>query len=154
VAPKVKPKTLIVLVDIPKNADPFGDNMWFDVALRLAYPGNVVSGLYFYAGGTPSPGSNLVFRSGKWELTNNGFPTLLSGAGVSQTLFIQYDENGCAKLRDAVPSFLRQNNSNQVYAPSSLIEKGSPSLRAARRYGETNSLLTERCGMASISYAE
>jgi hypothetical protein len=57
--PSVKPGTVIVLAGVPKNDDPFGDNMWFDFGMRLSYPGIPVSGKYFYADGTPSPGNKV-----------------------------------------------------------------------------------------------
>jgi hypothetical protein len=49
IAPRLKPGTRVILTNVPKDNDPFlEDNMWFDMALHLAYPGTRVSGKYFY----------------------------------------------------------------------------------------------------------
>src|SRR5207244_3393338 len=47
IAPQVKPGTVVVLTNIPKGDAPFGHNMWFDVALWLAYPETPVVGCIF-----------------------------------------------------------------------------------------------------------
>jgi hypothetical protein len=52
IAPRLKPQTRVILTDVPKDNDPFlEDNMWFEMALHLAYPGTQVSGRYFYDDG-------------------------------------------------------------------------------------------------------
>jgi hypothetical protein len=144
----VKSNTLIVLANLSKDADPFGDNMWFDTSIRLAYPDSRVSGLYYYADGRSPPGSNLIFRAGKWQSDDKGFKSLLSGADISQTLFIQLDEHGCAKLARTMPSFLGEENLRQMYNPSAILEKGPPSARAIRRYSGANTSFEERCKMS------
>jgi hypothetical protein len=49
IAPRLKPGTQVILINVPKDNDPFlEDNMWFDMALHLAYPGTRVSGKYVY----------------------------------------------------------------------------------------------------------
>ena len=73
VAPRMKPETVIVLTNVPSDADPFGHNMWFDVALRLAYPRTAVAGLYYSSDGKAAPGANLVVRSGKWVKSRQDF---------------------------------------------------------------------------------
>ena len=51
IAPRLKAGTRVILTDVPRGSDPFlEDNMWFDMALHLAYPGTKVSGRYFYDG--------------------------------------------------------------------------------------------------------
>src|SRR5437879_1055013 len=49
IAPSVKPGTVIVLANVPKDNDPFGHTMWLDLAIRLSYPRVPVDGVYFYA---------------------------------------------------------------------------------------------------------
>ena len=66
-APRLQPGSLVVLTGVPKgSADPFGDNMWFDMSLRLAYPHVPVVGIYFYADGTPAPHENMALHAGWW----------------------------------------------------------------------------------------
>lgn len=144
-APKVKANTLIVLVGVPKDDDPLIHPMWFDMSVRLAYPGRMVSGLYFYTDGTQPAGSHLGLRAGRWETRDDGYLTLLSDVSISQTLFIQIDGNGCAQLLNSMPDFLRQKSWGQVYDSSALIEKGRPSERARRRYEGVDSILDKRC---------
>jgi hypothetical protein len=134
------------LVNVPKDADPFlGDNMWFDMAVRLTYPDTTVSGLYFYADDSLSPGSDFVLRSDKWKSNDNWVPSLLSAVSMSQTLFLQHDENGCTKLKDTIPNFLRQDTLGHMYDPSAVLETGPPSARALRRYDGIDSILDRRC---------
>ncbi len=135
VAPNLKPDTVIVLVNVPKEADPFGDNMWFDVALRLAYPGTPVSGIYFYEDGTASPGNNLALRSGVWKFTHKGFPPLLKESHFSGTVVIEYGKNGKPRVLDHVPVFLgAEEGVLKTYNPSAAIKPGPPSPLAFRRY--------------------
>ncbi len=137
VAPNVNPGTVVVLVNVPKDSDPFVDNMWFDVALRLAYPGTLVSGIYFYEDGIPAPGRSLELRSGKWESPKRGFRPLVREAELSQTVVIQYDKHGEARLVKDVPKFLGvRQDLLQRYNPWAVIKDGPPSPRALRRYGD------------------
>ena len=55
IAPRLEPKTVVVYTDVPRSADPFGDTLWFDWAIKLAYPGVEVVGEYFRDDGTPRP---------------------------------------------------------------------------------------------------
>jgi len=136
IAPRVRPETVIVLTNVPRGADPFGHNMWFDVALRLAYPHTAVAGLYYYRGGKPAPGANLVVHDGMWKPTETGFPTLLSGAPFSNTLIIRYSESGRPVLVKDVPSLLHAGNRAAAsYDPDAAIEGREPSPLATRRYG-------------------
>jgi hypothetical protein len=69
-APDVAPGTLIVLTNVPRGSDPFGDNMWFDLAIRLVYPGVSAAGVYFYEDGTcarQSLGSRRYLLALGWE---------------------------------------------------------------------------------------
>src|SRR5262249_31392949 len=43
VAPSVKPNTIIVLINVLREKDPFTHHMWCDLAMRLAYPGIAVA---------------------------------------------------------------------------------------------------------------
>ena len=135
IAPRVEPETVIVLTNLPDDADPFGHNMWFDVALRLAYPRTAVAGLYFYADGEPSPGANLAVRGDRWEQQATGFPTLLNETDFSKTLIVRYSASGKPALLERVPRFLRAGHAAQAaYNPSTVIEAGEPSPLAERRY--------------------
>jgi hypothetical protein len=135
IAPRVEPKTVIVLTNVPKEDDPFGHNMWFDVALRLAYPHTTVAGLYYHRGGAPSPGANLVVRGDRWSQQAMGFATLVSKAPFSHTVIIRYSESGEPALVRRVPPFVRAGKvARGAYNPRSVVEAGDPSPLAERRY--------------------
>jgi hypothetical protein len=135
IAPRVEPETVIVLTNVPKNTDPFGHNMWFDVALRLAYPHTAVAGLYYRHGGAPSPGANLFVQGDGWSQALTGYPTLLSRAPFSHTLIIRYSASGDPTVVQRVPRFVHAGNkARAAYDPRAVIEDGDPSPLAERRY--------------------
>jgi len=136
-APRVDHGTVIVLTDVPKDADPFGDNMWFDMALRLAYPATQVAGIYYYDDGTPSPSQNMTVRGNSWQLEPIGFPTLIPETDFGNTIVVKYRPDGEGQLVERVPAYVTNDPSAQtLYRPRSEIRDGSPSPLAARRYLE------------------
>lgn len=136
VAPRVKPGTLIILTNVSGGErDPFGgDNMWFDMALRLAYPGTQVAGAYWHKDGTPARGRRpKADASGRWSLRGN--PLVTEGAADS-ILVIEYSDDGHASAAPRLPEFLGfGERASALYNPASRIERGPPSERALRRYG-------------------
>lgn len=122
VAPRLKPGTLVILTNVPKDNDPFlQDNMWFDMALRLAYPGTRVAGLYFYEDGSPALGK--LVPSGRADVM----------------LVLDYRRPNSLFIARSLPGFLRVEG---IYSPEARIESGSPSARAVRRYGPSVDLLS------------
>jgi hypothetical protein len=136
VAPKVKAGTLIVLTGVPKTADPFGDNMWFDVATRLAYPHVPVTGIYFYTDGTPAPHENMALNGGSWNFDNTGFGTLLTKVPFRDTVIIRMSPSGRGTLLHSIPGYVDHNEKRlaSLYSPASRILAGMPSAAAERRY--------------------
>jgi hypothetical protein len=133
VAPRVEPETVIVLTNL--QTDPFGHNMWFDVALRLAYPRTAVAGIYYRRGGAPSPGANLVVNGDEWSQVATGYPTLLYETPFSHTVIIRYSASGEPTLVRGVPRFLDAGKkARAAYNPRAVIEAGDPSPLAERRY--------------------
>jgi hypothetical protein len=134
-APQVEPGTVVVVTGVSQAPDPFGDNMWFDFAMRLAYKGVPVAGQYFYAGGQHPPGASLELRNGVWRATGQGFPTLFTDAPVSHTVVVQYRPNGHPRLLRKLPPFLAQSSNGATYAPLRMIDGRRPREWAMRRYG-------------------
>ncbi len=137
IAPRVKEDTVIVLIKVPKNADPFvGHNMWFDVALTLAYPHTRVAGIYFYDDGSAAPGQNMVVRSGSWQETSEGWPTIVRKSEFSNTLVIELDNRGRPQLVETIPYQLGADaeTARRYYKPRGTILPGPPSPLAIRRY--------------------
>ncbi len=134
VAPSVKPNTVVVLEDVPKNNDPFGHNMWFDMAIRLVYPGIPASGIYFYTDGTPSPGNNIKADGDRWKWDGTGYPPVVQDASIADTIIIRFEPSGNGKLEETMPSFLCQRHcALDLYNPVSAIS-GPISPRTVRRY--------------------
>ncbi|HEV8038301.1 MAG TPA: hypothetical protein VGP62_05510 [Bryobacteraceae bacterium] len=119
-APRLKDGTLVILTDVPKDDDPFlGDEMWFDMALRLAYPGTRLVGIYFYQDGSPALGKAAMGRA-------------------DTMLVLDYQPQGRLSVARSLPSFLRVEG---TYNPEARMESGSPSPRAVRRYRSNVDLL-------------
>jgi hypothetical protein len=134
VAPGVRAGTVIALVNVPKDDDPFGHNMWFDLAVRLIYPGIPVAGIYFYADESPSPGDNMTGFGGWWRWDGTGFPPALRESPVARTVVVEYGPRGRETLAPALPAFVcRAPCAVGSYDPASAIT-GPVSPRAARRY--------------------
>jgi hypothetical protein len=136
--PRLKPDSLVVLTGVPKGtADPFGDNMWFDVALRLAYPHDPVVGIYFYADGTPAPHENMVPNDQQWEFNGTGYATLLPRVPVANTVIIQYSSSYRGHVDAKVPGFLSRRDPwlAATYDPLARIEPGPAPALVRRRYG-------------------
>lgn len=135
VAPRIKPDTVIVLVNVPRSTPPFGHNMWFDLALRLAYPHVPVAGVYFWDDDQPAPGANMVVDSGDWRQTRDGFPTMLPKADFAHTIVIRFDPGGHPRLLTRVPPFVTGDPAAvQRYNPSAVIVNAPPDPIAVRRY--------------------
>jgi hypothetical protein len=138
-APHVKPNTVIVYTGVPASADPFGDTMWFDMALRLAYPHVPLAGVYYRENGTAAPGQALTLRRGYWEPTNTGYPPLIHHIPVRRTLFIAYSP-GEPRTLAKLPSFLGRAALPAHYVRAAIIDGRKPDERALRRYGPLDPL--------------
>jgi hypothetical protein len=132
----VKPGTVVVLTNLPRANDTFGDNMWFDFAVRLAYPRELVSGMYFMAGGTPATDENLALSGGFWSFTNTGYPPLIEKAPVAHTVIVKYSVGGAPRVLGRIPAFLHPSAQDQNnYRPYARLGSYPPSGYAVRRYG-------------------
>lgn len=136
-APRVKPGTLFVLVNIPQKKDPFWVSQWFDVALRLAYPGTPVAGTYFFDDQTPAPGANLILESSQWHWNHSFYlQPLVETAGISQTIVVEYHADGSGRVLPTLPPYLCHGACDvSLYHPEERIVGMQPSPLAIRRYG-------------------
>jgi hypothetical protein len=133
IAPEVEPDTVIVLTGVPRDSDPFGDNYWFDMAVRLAYPGVRVAGILLYADGTPAPGDNWTVEGPVWHWDGTGFQRLFHATPVGKTLVIEYHASGADTLKESLPAALcRGACPDSLYRPS--IHAGPVSPIAVRRF--------------------
>jgi hypothetical protein len=133
-APKVKPDTVVVLVNVPRTADPFGNALWMDLAARLMYPGVPVAGTYFYEDGSPAPGSSLEANGGRWSWVGHGSQPIVRAAPIANTVIVDFKQQGADGPLKAMPAFVCHTPCEvETYNPSAVIT-GAISARTARRY--------------------
>jgi hypothetical protein len=133
-APKIQPGTLILLTNVPRDDDPFtGDNSWFDMALRLAYPGTPVAGAYWRTDGTPAAsGEPHIEANGIWSLDGG---SLVHQGGPDSIFAVAYAEAGPASVEQRLPEILRPKESaSKSYNPTARIAGGAPPERVRRRF--------------------
>jgi hypothetical protein len=136
-APAVKEGTIIIMTNVPKDADAFfNSTFWFNLSLRLMYPRTTVGGIYYYSDSSPAPVNNLRLHGDQWEFTGEGIAPMTVSGSVSQTLVIEYDRAGTARILGRIPAFVcNERCSEQVYDPQSRIVNVAPAPEALRRYG-------------------
>ena len=136
--PAVAPETIIVMTGVPKGRgqDPFGHAYWFDLAVRLAYPGTQVSGIYFYADGNPAPGNSLQVTEGRWQWDRISAAPLVRDASLGQTIVVRYSPDGAGTILEKFPDALCSGPcASDVYAPRARIVATAPPARVIHRYG-------------------
>jgi hypothetical protein len=135
-APQVRPETVIVLVGVPKGNDPLRHDMWFDMALRLAYPGVPVAGVFYYSDQTPGPGNLLKMTANRWIWSRTLTAPLVLDASLDQTIVLEYGADGNSRVLAKFPEFLCPDTcSPELYNPTQRIIGDTPSPVAIRRYG-------------------
>jgi len=137
VVPAVKEGTIVVMTNIPKDADAFSNSaFWFNLSLRLMYPRTTVGGIYYYSDNSPAPANNLRLHGDQWEFTGVGVAPMIVSGSISQTLVIEYDRSGTARILGRIPSVVcNEQCSEQVYDPQSRVVNAPPAPEALRRYG-------------------
>ena len=133
-APDVQNDTLIVIEGLDRPKDPFGHSMWFDLALRLAYPGKTVAGLYEYGDQGLAPGSNISVIGGRPMTVLGGFPTLFHQTTdpIKHVLVFDYDP---ATEQAAPASGGPVVNALASYRFCDAVALGVPAVLATNRYG-------------------
>ncbi len=136
VVPAVRVDTLFILTNVPKTQDPFGHNMWFDFALRLAYPGRGVAGLYFYDDGTAAPGSNMRLEGGHWIWDGTSMPPKVREIEATNTLLIRCGAKGQDRLLAMAPPEIPSLSALEPLEDDAgkILIANTPSPRALRRY--------------------
>lgn len=142
-APQVADGTLFVIRHIDRRRDPFGHNMWLDLALRMAYPRTRIAGIYMFADDSPSPGMSIDIENGEPHLLSfgpEGTPTLFHltpGAKIKHILVFDFDPatgaanpvlNGPVKVGDGEIPAVRYDFCEAVMG-------STPNPIAVRRYG-------------------
>jgi hypothetical protein len=123
VAPAVSPGSTIILTNVPKDASPFGDNMWYLVALQLAYPRTYLAGVYFHTDGSPSPSFNLKIDGSDWVWNGIGWPPAEPRRfPLTKTIIIKFSPTGTSTLLTSIPDFVPgARDWNALYDPQKTI---------------------------------
>ena len=135
--PAVKEGTIVVMTNIPRDADAFTNSAyWFNLSLRLMYPRTTVGGIYYFNDNSPAPSNNLHLRGDQWEFTGESVAPMVVSGRVNQTLVLEYDRSGTARILEQIPSFVcNEQCSQQAYDPHSRIVNVAPAPEALTRYG-------------------
>ncbi len=132
--PNIRPGTVLILKGVDRNNDPFQDNLWFDMAMRLAYPGTTVSGMYLFSDGAAPPGANLKAAGDRWRWDGTGLAPLVRDAPIANTVVVEYDgESRAHVVPTLLPADCRDACITGDYSPKAVIA-GSMSPIAARRF--------------------
>ena len=137
-APDVAGGTVVILTGVPREDDPFGDNLWFDYAVRLAYPGRRVVGAYQYSDGGFSPAYSLDLENepGKWVWNRKGMPPLMRSGPAEAVLVAAVGGDGGVHILNRWPGNLpAKEETRQGYNPGRLVRMGRVSPIAVKRYG-------------------
>lgn len=134
-APDVAPGTTILLTNVPSEGSPFGDNMWYLVALQLAYPKRYIAGAYFHIDGSPAPSFNLTIDGKDWVWNGVGWPPEEPRRfPLAQTLIIQFSLEGNPSILREVPPYLPGAGQwDDLYSPDAARRSGPPSLDYGHR---------------------
>jgi hypothetical protein len=136
VLPSVRAETVFVYTGVPRNPDPFMDNMWFDMAIRLAYPDTPVAGEYFYDGGTAAPGNCFTFIGERCRWNRIGIESLVKETSTKRVVVLEYRKQGPARILPRMPDFLHVSEEGMsLYSPAVVLGDAPPSPLAVRRYG-------------------
>ena len=146
-APSVTPDTVVILINVQRDSDPFGHNMWLDLAVRLAYPGIPVTAGYYYKDGSPGPGHNLKIEDGRWKWDGTNYPPLVRDTTTANTIVVDDDVAAESPLVKSLPAVLCPATcAVQPYDPEKVIT-GPISPRARRRYQISCRSLPKRTAM-------
>jgi len=135
-APRLQPYTLVFLLNMPKQGDPFGENLWFDKVFRLYNPGVPVAGAYFHEDGTPSVDNHWAIENGEWVWKRPRQPQMFERTCLQNTLLIDYSGGHPRVLNQWTPApFAGPELTNVHYNPALRIIPEPPVPQAVRRYG-------------------
>lgn len=135
IVPRVKPGTVIALVNHRSQPLPFDHNMWWDLAARLAYPKQAVVGIYYDKPGEPAPGVRVRLIQTKMEIASE-FPTLFKEADLADFVVVDVWASGRLSIAEKLPDWFPASTEIEraSYRPENRILSGPPDARAVRRY--------------------
>jgi hypothetical protein len=149
--PSVRPETVILFTGVPKANDPFGHDMWFDLALRLAYPNTPVAGNFYYDDGSLAEGHCFKLVEDRCRSTGVGIDTLVKDTSAHRVVVLEFQPKGPAKIASQLPAFLHPTEeAMSLYSPKVVLDDAPISPVAVRRYGPIPPNSPPRVGISTI----
>jgi hypothetical protein len=104
-APRLAPDTILILRGLPKEKDPFGENLWFDEFVRLYNPGTRVAGAYYFPGEARPADNAWQFKYDwwRWHRSNNLF---LEATRASNAVLLDYNGGDVRLAADSARQIL------------------------------------------------
>lgn len=134
-APRVREGTVLLLVNRRSTPLVFEHDLWWDYAVRLAYPGHRVAALYFDEPAKPAPGATIRFQGSKTILEAD-WPLLVQTAYVSDLIILEAQPQGMIRISEGLPDWLGIDPEQRaLYDPYSRVLPWPPDPRAVRRFG-------------------
>jgi hypothetical protein len=135
IAPQVRPDTFFILVNRGPEPLIFGHNLWFDMALRVAYPDQRVAGVYYDAPEKIAPGVQLHLDQSR-VVAETPFAMMFKTTNVDNMLALEASSDRTVSVLPRIPDWLPgYTGQDSDYVPRSVILPGKTDDRATRRYG-------------------
>ena len=144
--PQLVDGSLVVLRGVPERL--FGHNMWFDLAVRAAYPGRLVAGVYYRVDGRPAPGANISLSQGFPEILPEGFGTVFhqSGTKIKHVEVLDFNQfTGQTQLVVQGPVNVTGHVLVDPYQPCLAVNGDTPSKIAINRYAPISTTASTPC---------
>ena len=110
--------------------------MWFDLALRLAYPDTPVAGEFFYDDGSEPEGNCFKLVADRCQWDGTGVESLVKETSVKHVAVLEFQPRGPIRIVPKLPAFLSTNEeAASIYSPQTVLADAPPSPIAVRRYG-------------------
>lgn len=134
-APRVAGGTVVVLVNQRQEPLIFAHNLWWDYAVRLAYPNLEVTGILFDKPGQIAPGVDLYLGDSTLSIDSDAAVRITS-AELSQLLVLQALPGNRISVARILPEWLGfPPGHRHLYRPDKRIGTWPPDPRAVRRFG-------------------
>jgi hypothetical protein len=134
-APRVADNTVVILVNRRDQPLIFGHNLWWDYAVRLAYPTRLVTGIYYEKPGQIAAGVKASFADA-YAFVASEAPILIEMAKLDQLLVLEALPDGRIAVSSSLPDWLGvAPRFRDHYQPQTRILALAPDERAVRRFG-------------------
>jgi hypothetical protein len=134
-APRVSDGTVVVLVNRRTQPIMFGDNVWWDYAVRLAYPAREVTGVLYDSPGKTAPGVETSFEDA-YLFVHSRLPVLIEFARLDRVVVLEALPDGRVELTDSLSAWMKIAQQHlHWYQPRKRILPTPPDPRAVRRFG-------------------